>query len=268
MSLFSFDQEQLMTFFAVLVRYSVLIAILPFVGDRFVPGPVKVLLALAITFVAFPMLSHRGLINSGDAIAWGSNAGGIIRVIGLEALFGLILGFSARFVFDSLTFGANMIGTFMGFAAASQFDPHMETQSQVIAEFYIAVAMLLFLVLDGHHLMLRAALDSYRFVGLGQISIGPAFSQKLVELSGEVMRFGIQIAAPVAVSTFTVNVVFGVLSKAMPQLNVLILSFAVTGMVGLVAMFVGLSEFQGAASSILGRVGEWMQTIALSLNGK
>ena len=58
------------------------------------------------------------------------------------------------------------------------------------------------------------------------------------------IKFGLQLAAPVAVCMFAVNVAFGVLAKAMPQLNILVLSFAVRALVGLVVMFLRFRSFR------------------------
>lgn len=259
MPMFNFSQEELLTFFAVLVRYSVLISVLPFLGDRFVPTPVKVLFSLALTVALFPALVSSGQVKPGEALGWGSSAGGLLGTIALEAMFGLVLGFTARMIFDALNFGANLAGTFMGFAAASMYDPHQESQTQVVAEFQMAIAMLIFLAIDGHHMMLRATLSSYQIVGLGKAEFGAALSQRLVDLSGQVMKFGIQIAAPVAVCLFGVNVAFGIVAKAMPNLNVLVLSFAVTALVGMVVLLLSLPEYAAVAGGVLGRMEEWME---------
>lgn len=267
MGLFNFSQEELLTFFAVLVRYSVLIAVLPFVGDKFAPVPVKILFSLLVTIVLFPALVSGGQINPGEAIAWGGSVGGIATTIGLEALFGLVLGFTAKLVFDSILFGANMTGNFMGFAMASTYDPHQEAHTQVIAEIQMALAMLLFLAIDGHHSMIQASLSSYGVVGMGKLGLGAAFSAKLVELTGQVLKFGMQLAAPVAVSLFTVNIMFGIMAKAMPQLNVLVLSFSVSAMVGLAILFFSLPEFQGVTAEILGQMGNWMEAMKAAVRG-
>jgi len=268
MSIFNFNVEELMSFFAVLVRYSVLIGVLPFVGDKFIPGPAKVLLALAISIALFPALVNSGQVRTGDALVWGATPAGIVGTITMEILFALVLGFTARLVFDAIHFGSNLVGNFMGFAIASAYDPHMESQSQVVAEIQIALAMLIFLAIDGHHLMLRASLDSYRLVGVGRASLmDPLFHQRLIEMTGQVVKLGIQLAAPIAVSLFAVNVGFGVMAKAMPQLNILVLSFAVTALIGLLAMWIGLPEFQLASGNILGRIGEWMDGMVSAMRG-
>ena len=87
MTPFDFDQNELLSFFAVLVRYSVLVSVLPFVGDRTIPMPVKVLFSVAITLVLFPALVRTGLVIPAQAEVWSSSAMGIATVVGLEALF-------------------------------------------------------------------------------------------------------------------------------------------------------------------------------------
>jgi flagellar biosynthetic protein FliR len=262
------SQEELLTFFAVLVRYSVLIAIMPFVGDRLIPMQVKVLLALTVTIALFPTLVVQGQIHPGDAAVWGATTSGIAGTIACEVMCGLLLGFTAKLLFESVSFGANLMGNFMGFGSASTYDPHQESQSQVVAQIQMAIAMLIFLALDGHHMMLRASFDSYRWVGLGKAAFGAVASQRLIDLTGQVIRFGLQLSAPVAISMFAVNVAFGVIAKAMPQLNILVLSFAVTALVGLFVMFISVPEFQGVVGAVLARMGDWMEGMAMALGGK
>ncbi len=260
MSPFDFSQEELLSFFAVLTRFSVMIALLPFVGDRFIPAPAKILLSVAITIALFPALLRSGQVKPADAYIWGATTGGIVGTIGIEVLFGLAMGYVSRLLFDAITLGANLAGNFMGFAAASMYDPHQEAHTQVTAELQLALAMMIFLALDGHHLMLEAALDSYRIVGMGQAGITAAFAGQLIEMTGQVIRFGLQISAPVAISLFAVNVAFGVVAKTMPQMNVLVLSFSVTALVGIVVMLVGMPEFSGAVGALVERVGDWLRT--------
>jgi flagellar biosynthetic protein FliR len=261
----SFSPEEVYSFFAVLVRYASMIAVFPILGDRFVPGPMKILLALSVTFVLYPALVIRGQVLPSEAVTWGATASGILGTIFLEALFGLALGFVAKLLFDAIQFGANLTGSFMGFSAASIYDPHQESQSQVIAEVQMAIAMLAFLALDGHHLMLRAALDSYRIVGLGKAGFSQFFGTRLIDLTSQTVRFGVQIAAPVAVTLFAVNIAFGVISRAMPQMNILVMSLSVSAVIGFIVLWLSIPEFQGVAVNILGRIEEWLQSIMFAI---
>ncbi len=265
MSLFNINLPIVLTFFAVVVRYSILFSVLPFLGDRMVPVPVKVLTALMVSIMLFPVLVTSGAVRPHDATVWASTAGGIIGTLTLEVLFGLVLGYIAKLTFDGISLGANLVGNFMGFAAASYYDPHQESQTEVVAQVQNSLAMLIFLAIDGHHLMLKASLDSYRIVGLGKASFGSILSQQVIGMTSEVLRYGLQIAAPVAISLFSVNACFGLLAKAIPQLNAFVLSFAVSALVGFLVMFLSLPEFQEVTVSILGKSKEWMDSAVMAM---
>ncbi len=258
MGMFEFSDNEILSFFAVLVRITVLFAVLPLLGDRFVPSTLKVLFGLATSFIVFPSLTAKGFIHTEDAAVWGSSVAGITWMIVQEAGLALILGYTARLIFDAIQFGGNLVGNFMGFSAANTFDPHQESQTQVIAELQAALATLVFLSLDGHYLMLKAALDSFHWVGLGKAALGSSVSHQLTLFTAKVIEFGVLLSAPIAICLFVVNVAFGIMAKAMPQLNVLVLSFAVSALVGLAILLIGLPEFQSVSGSVLGRVDEWL----------
>lgn len=258
-SLFQFSEHEALTFFAVLTRFSILIAMLPVTGDRFVPAPLKILLSLAITMALFPTLVKSGQVNPTDALVWGATLGGLVQTIGLEVLVGLTLGFITKFGFDTLHFGGNLVGNFMGFSMANTYDAHQETQTQVVAEVQVALATLVFLALDGHHFFLKSALESYSVVGMGQANLGATFSTQLIQMSGFVVKFGIQLAAPIAIVLFAMNVAFGIMAKAMPQMNVLVLSMSASALVGLSVFLLTLPEFNGAVREVFERNFEWFE---------
>ncbi len=272
MSLFNFNQEELLCFFAVLVRYSVLIAVLPFTGDIQVPIPVKILLSLSITIALFPMLLASGQVRPADAAVWSADAGTLIGTITLEVIVALVLGYTARLAFQAISFGGNLVGNFMGFGIASSYDPNQQAHTQVVAELHMAIAMLAFLALDGHHMMLRSALQSYQIVGVGgQGLMGSGrmiLSQRLIAMGSDVLRFGIQLSAPIAIVVFAVNVIFGVMARAVPQLNILVMSVTISAIIGLVVMFLSLGELHGVTVNILSRIGDWMDGALRAMAGR
>lgn len=258
----------MLTFFAVLVRYSVLFSVLPIVGNSVVPQLLKVLLSLSVSFALFPGLLKSGAVNVADTVIWSATVGGIVSTIGSEVLVGLLLGYTAKLVFDAINIGSNIMGAHMGFAMASTYDHNQESQTIVVSEIQLAIATLAFLALDGHHLMLRAALDSYQFCGMGKAGINALVSQNLIDLTSQVLLFALQLSAPIAVVMFAVNVIFGVFSKAMPNMNVLILSLSISAFVGILVMFLSAPEFQTVASNIMARCEEWMHSMLVAMAGK
>lgn len=266
--LFQFSPEELFSFFAVLVRVSVLLALIPIFGDKVIPAPVKVLLSLAVTLAIFPGLIKQGVVRPGDAVIWAASSWGIMKTILQEILVGVVLGYTARLVFDAIHVGASLISNMMGFAMASVYDPHHETQTTVIAEIQVAIAMLGFLALDGHHLLLHGALDSYRFCGIGEAGLNGMVQSRLIEMTGTVLKFGIQLGAPITLVMFGVNVAFGVFSKALPQMNVLVLSLGISAFAGMLVLMLSAPEFQTVAANVMGRTEDWMQGMLVAMASK
>ncbi|MBC7384559.1 MAG: flagellar biosynthetic protein FliR [Cryobacterium sp.] len=266
--LFQFTPEETYTFFAVLVRVSVLLAVLPVFGDKVIPSPVKVLLSLATSLAIYPGLVKQGFVRPADAAIWASDAWGIVRTIGQEVMVGLVIGYTAKLVFDAIQVGASIVSNMMGFAMASMYDPHHETQTSVVAEIQVAIAMLAFLALDGHHLLLHGALDSFRFCGIGEAGMTALVQTRIIEMTGTVLKYGIQLGAPITIVMFGVNVAFGVFSKTMPQMNVLVLSMAISAFAGMIVLMLSAPEFQTVASNILGKTEDWMQGMLIAMAGR
>lgn len=260
--------EEILTFFAVFTRFTVLIALIPFFGDKIVPGPVKILFSLCFTLILYPTLVKIGFIKPAEALIWGTTTSGIVVMVGLEALVGLVFGFIARLAFDTILFAGGLINSFIGLSSATIFDPHHETQSMILSEMQMAFAMLLFLAMDGHHLMLSAAVESFSTLGLGRIQFNQAFATQMIQQSAEVIRIGVQMSGPVAVSIFAVQVAMGVLSKAMPQVNILVLSFAVTILVGLSVLYISFTNWVGVSNGLYTKMENGLHAIVLAMAGK
>lgn len=264
---FSFNEAEILIFFAVLCRFASLFALMPIMGDRVVPAPVKVLLAVVVSIALFPALTGRGGGVDLNDSAWTLSGWGIVSTLFFEVVLGLVFGFVAKYAFEVVQFGSTFLGTLAGFSMSSQYDPHQESQTEVVSRLQITLAMLLFLVLEGHHLVIRSALESYKVVGLGKASLGEALSKELLSMTAEIFRIGLQLAAPIAVVLFAVNVVYGVMSKSMPQMNVLVLSFSVSTILGLGLMLVLQPEFYHVTRELIERMSEHLVRVLRAMKG-
>jgi flagellar biosynthetic protein FliR len=260
------NQNEILSFFMVLIRISVLVMVLPFFGDRSIPGPVKVLLSLALSVMVYPILISKGYILVTDVERWGRSPSTLIGAVFTEVFVGILLGFVARLFFMAIDFSGNLIGTFMGYGNASMFDPHQESHTQVVSQFHNALAMLLFLALNGHHMFLKAFVSSYKIVGVAKANItSTGLPEYLIHLSAEVIMIALQLAAPMAIVFFMINIFFGVMAKAVPQLNVLILSMGVSALVGMLVMVIQLPEFQSVTSDLFEKMNSEMQTVLIKV---
>lgn len=246
----TWSTAELMTFFLVLVRISVLLVLLPIFGDKMVPTPVKILLSLALSIILFPILKDSGVVRVETVSAHTNSTGALLMLVGLEVLVGLIVGFVSQLVFQAIHIAGDFISQMMGLSMASMFDPHMEQQTMVLSQMLSALAMLTFLAIDGHHIMLQALIESFRYIPQGGGQITEMVKNSLVQVTGNVMLFGIQLAAPIALCMLLVNMVYGVIGKALPQLNILTLSLAVGVLVGSIVLLLSYPSFQSGVANI------------------
>jgi len=106
----------------------------------------------------------------------------------------------------------------------------------IIAEWEQFVALVVFLVLDVHHLLLQAVLASFRVAPPGGVVLAGAGLQTVFDIAGDVFGVGVRIAAPVLIVLLMTNAALGVLARTIPQLNVFVVGFSVNVGVGLVVL--------------------------------
>lgn len=246
----TWSAEELLCFFMVLMRMSTLLILLPIFGDRTVPGPVKILLSLSFSAILFPILKSNGAINVSDAMEWSGTTGKLLLTVMSEILVGLTVGFASQLVFHSIQVAGDFISQFMGLSMASMYDPHMENQTMIMGQLMSALAMLTFLSLDGHHILFRAMIETFNLIPQGHFVINDAFRTSIVNMVGNTVLFGLQLSAPMATCMLLVNIVYGIVGKALPQLNILTLSMASSVMIGGFVLLVTYPGIQSGMASL------------------
>jgi flagellar biosynthetic protein FliR len=250
MNFATWSAEELLCFFMVLIRMSTLIIMLPIFGDRSVPGPVKILLSITFSAILFPILKSNGAIKVEDAVVWSETTGKLLMTLMSEILVGLTVGFASQLVFHSIQVAGDFISQFMGLSMASMYDPHMENQTMVLGQMMSALAMLTFLALDGHHILFRAMIETFNLIPQGHFVINEAFRTSIVNLVGNTVLYGLQLSAPMAACMLLVNIVYGIVGKALPQLNILTLSMASSVMIGGFVLLISYPGIQSGMASL------------------
>ena len=178
-----------------------------------------------------------------------------------ETLLGAMVGFVATLIFNAMEFSGTIIGYQMGFAAANVFDPQNMRQTSLMAEFQNIIAVLIFLALDVHHLLIRAMVQSFRLLPPGKENFsGPAIPA-LLQLSGEIFTLAVQFSAPILVVLLLAGAVLGVMARVFPQLNVFILSYPINFGLGLLLIGVTMTLLVQLLGREFSRLGEQLQTL-------
>lgn len=221
----------------VLFRCLGVIAAMPVLGGRSVPKRLKVLLAVLLAMLLSPAIQAGGW--SPAPLDWGPLAWRAI----VETLFGLLLGFVAQLPIWAAQLAGQLIGFQMGFGIVSILDPDSGNQQSIVAGVLQQTALLLFLLLDGHHMVIEALARSLVLLPPGAVSLTPALMDRGIALSGELLAIGVRMGAPVLAALFLTEVGLGVIARTVPQMNIFIVGFPLKIGVGLVMLALALPSF-------------------------
>jgi flagellar biosynthetic protein FliR len=218
----------------------------PIFSSRAFPVRARIALALLIAFAAQPSLPNQPLINLNGAEAWGA----VMQQVGI----GLTIGFVVRLVFASFELAGEVVGFQMGLNFASFFDPSMNAQSSAAARFFGYMASLLFVVLNGHLLVLMVVIRSFEVFPVNQNFLEALSLMKLYSLGGELFASGFWIALPIVGMLMFANLALGIVSRVAPQMNIYSVGFPITLAVGLIGMTVTLPMLDRPFLALMERV--------------
>lgn len=227
---------QFQVFLLVFLRTLGVLAVAPIFGHRAVISQAKAGFAFALALALFPSTPVTMAVNTELA----PYVLGAVK----EITLGMMFGFVARLVFVAVQFAGEIIGIDIGFGVVNVIDPLSAEQISIIGTFKNLIAMVTFLMIDGHHILLQALSESLAMVPLGGVQLTELLARGLVEMTAKVFGMAIKLAAPVVVSLFLTSVALGIMARTMPQMNVFIVGFPLKIAVGMGMMAMTLPLFQ------------------------
>jgi len=224
------DYDRVALFIFILIRVAAFLAAGPLFIFPGVPRTAKAGLALALTLVLFPVVAPRSFAVPGGLPGFGLLAA-------KEAVTGLAMGFVCTLVFQSLAVAGQIMDTQMGFAMAGLFDPALG-QTTITARFLHLLGLVLFFILDGHHVLIAALVGSFQLVPLAGAALTGAGTLALIRVFAQMVALGVQIAAPVVAVVLIIDICLGLLGRTAPQMNVFMLGFPLKIGLGLLTLSV------------------------------
>jgi len=211
--------------------------------NRTVQRRTRVGLAALIAILMMPLLPAPPVLSSAQAIP----------VLIQQILIGVAMGFSMRLVFAAFEMAGDLLGLQMGLAFAQFIDPARGTQTPLIGSFLGVLAMLTFLVIDGHLLVIAAVVQSFELIPISA-NLAVVNSQSIAMAGSIMFMLALQISLPVMAAVLISNIVLGILARAAPQLNVMSIGFSITIGVGLWILWVSLPYFIAGIDGAIGRL--------------
>jgi flagellar biosynthetic protein FliR len=243
----------------VFLRISAFLLVLPFFTMANFPVMMRVALGGLAAILLAPLLPPFAA-NHLDFFA-------LLGVMFQEVSVGLLLGFVARLIFFTVELSGNLIATEMGLNMAAVLDPVSGQSEQMPSTMLSLLAALVMLTLNLHHWMLLGFVRTYAVLPVGAAHLSAALFELLVARTGDIFLVALQIAAPVMAVSFVVTVVFALLGRAVPQMNVFSESFGFRIVAGLVVFGFTLQIAAQYVQNYLDRLPNDLLAVAHLLGG-
>jgi flagellar biosynthetic protein FliR len=226
-------QADVFAFFLVFVRIGAAMMLMPVIGEAFVLARARLALALLTTLVVLPVVAPHLPAMPASALGVG------VLVLG-EAVVGLFLGTVTRLFISSIATAGMMIAQSTSLANALVQDPTAAQQGSIAGNFLTMTALVMIMMLDIHHLMIRALVDSYAvFVPGHALPLGD-FSKMISQIVSETFLLAVKISAPFISLAVILQLGLGLLGRLMPQMQVFFVAMPLQIAMGMFALAIAL----------------------------
>jgi flagellar biosynthetic protein FliR len=244
----------------VFMRLSAFLAVLPFFTMANFPVTMRVAIGALGALLIAPILPPFAL-NKLDFLS-------VLGVMMQEVCVGLLLGFICRMIFYAVDIAGSIISTEMGLNMAAIFDPMTQQSSQLAGTIFVFLSTMVLLALNLHHWMLLAFERTYVVLPVGDAHLNNALFETIVKQTSHVFMLALQISAPIIAVSFVITLVFSVLSRAVPQMNVFTEMFAFRIVGGLIVLGFTLQLTAQYVVNYLNRLPDDLLSVAQMLGGK
>ena len=239
---YSFSLENFEIFILILVRVSCFVYIAPFYGMSNVPNQVKIGLSAMVALLVFgfadvSQVEYTGLI-------------GYAVIVLKEGITGLLIGLAANVCNSIILFAGNIIDMDIGLSMAQEFDPMTNSQVTITGNLYQYLLLLMMVVTNMHHYVLRALIDSYQVIPVnGQVFQWDSLAESMTTYMADSFVIAFRIVLPVFACMMILNCILGIMAKVAPQMNMFAVGMQMKVLLGLTVLFLtvmllpGISDF-------------------------
>lgn len=219
--LYALTINSFFVFALVLIRVSGLCVVAPVIGGSQIPIQIRTLFALSLALVIFPMMKNAPELSVPVTFI------GLALVVFKELVLGMFIGFFVSVIFLGFEMGGRFVSVHMGMSMARMLDPFSGKQSSVIGQLFGLLTMTAFVLIDGHHMMLKAVMYSFENIPLSGVVFTSELLSETIKSMNIVIYTALKIAMPMMGALFAINMLFGFIARLVPKMNVFILSLPV-----------------------------------------
>lgn len=237
-----------------LFRVSAIVMTLPVIGTSMVPPRVKLSLSVALSVIAIPLVQTYPSYEL-------MSVNGFLTIIN-QLLIGFVIGFILQLIFQIFILIGQIVAMQSGLGFAMMNDPGSNLSVPMVSQVYFLMITLLFFALDGHLAFVRIIVESFEMVPISSNFIPVSAYNEMALFGSWMFRSAINISIPALTALLMMNISFGVMTKAAPQLNVFSIGFPLTMIIGVVILWFHLGNiplhFQNTVEMSFNRVGSFL----------
>lgn len=222
----------------VMTRLSTLLMAMPAVGVG-VPKRVRAFLALLLTILLLPPVASGTEVDSLPQI---DNLIDLTIAIAREGLIGLLIGATIQLIITGLQLGGEAITSTGGMQLGDAVDPTTSSSMPSVARLVGLLVTAVMLAVGGHRLLLGVLLDSFEAMPAGHVTFHDSMMALVVDQLSAGMAAGVRVAAPIIAALLLSNLVTGLISRTLPQINVLAIGLSINALAMLVVLAVTIGS--------------------------
>ncbi len=241
------------SFMLPLFRVAAVLMTMPVFGTSLVPQRIRLYFAVAITVVIVPALPPMPPIEALDLSAF--------LLVGEQIIIGALFGFSLQLLFQAFVIAGQIVAIQMGLAFASMVDPANGVNTTVISQFLTMLVTLLFLAMNGHLVVFEVITESFTTLPVGNGLMVNHFWDLAGRL-GWVLGAALLLVLPAITALLVINIAFGVMTRAAPQLNIFSIGFPMTLVLGMGIFWIGMADILSHYQSLASEALQWLRELA------
>lgn len=227
---FDLLESHVAVYLLLLTRVSGIFVMSPFFGSLNIPMQIRMGTAVAFSVVLFPVVDAFEIVYAPPSIYMYAAA------VLVEFFVGWLIGFVAYISFAAITLAGKVMDMQVGFAIVNVMDPTSGQQMPLIGSFLYNLGLIVFLVTNGHHMIITALVESFRAVPILAANFDPSLTMMIVNFTTGIFLTGMKIGMPVTFAVLLTNVGLGILARTMPQLNIFVVGIPMHILIGLSAL--------------------------------
>lgn len=241
---------ELNKFILILVRITSFIVICPCFSFKGLPNTFKIGLAFSLSILVYTLTPYVEVTE--DLLF-------LFLLIIKESLFGLGLGYVTKMIFTSVEIAGQLIDFQAGFSMASVYDPSIGILASNYGKIYYWFSISILFILDMHHQIIENIILSFHYVPISTVNLARFSVEEIVNLFGLVFKLGFNIAVPMIIVVLVTDIVLGIISKTVPQINVLMLGMPLKAMVSFVFTMLILSQLMNPIGNVIGLISVYLK---------